>query len=273
VRGVKGVRNALWVSTRVERTDDEIKSDIRDRFESDSWINGRLINIDVEDGAVALSGAVGSLRERNRARLDAMVTGVRFVDDKDLAVKPSLRVPERGRAYPVRNPEQVIRAITDAFRDDPRVSRFHLNVDMPALGVVVLSGIVDTPEARRAAVQDAENTVGVSRVKNKIAVRPPDAPSDAQLANTIRNALRGDPYLRGSQITISVNNGVVYLSGTADRPDMIDRINEIVSRIDGVVDINYDIEKEHHQSSLSIEEEKRSRVILSPSPYCLPKAP
>jgi len=33
--------------------------------------------------------------------------------------------------------------------------------------------------------------------------------------------------------------------------------------------INYDIEKEHHQSSLSIEEEKRSRVILSLSPYCL----
>jgi len=37
--------------------------------------------------------------------------------------------------------------------------------------------------------------------------------------------------------------------------------------------INYDIEKEHHQSSLSIEEKKRSRVILSLSPYCLVKAP
>lgn len=37
--------------------------------------------------------------------------------------------------------------------------------------------------------------------------------------------------------------------------------------------INYDIEKEHHQSSLSIEEERRSRVILSLSPYCLVKAP
>jgi len=35
--------------------------------------------------------------------------------------------------------------------------------------------------------------------------------------------------------------------------------------------INYDIEKEHH-SSLSIEE-KRSRVILSLSPYWLVKAP
>ena len=102
VRGVKDVQNALWVSIRTRnlRSDDEIAADIRDRLELDVWLNPRLINIAVENGIVTLSGAVGSALERKHAYFDARVTGVRSVDDRDLAVKPSLRDQRLGRVYP-----------------------------------------------------------------------------------------------------------------------------------------------------------------------------
>jgi osmotically-inducible protein OsmY len=237
VHGVRDVRNALWVSLWTKRSDDDIRSDIRNHLDSDPWLNGHFVNISVRRGQVELSGAVGSTQERRRARLDAMVTGVRTIEDRDLAVKPSLYDPDRGTetVYVTRSDVQVSKAVRDALRNDSQLASSEITVTSQS-GTVVLEGVVDSPLARREAERDARGAAGTLQVVNRIAVRPAHRP-DWRVQNDIQAAIISDPDLNRKGIAVTVRKGVAYLSGTVDDPSIRDFAEDTASRVDGVVDV------------------------------------
>ncbi len=102
---------------------------------------------------------------------------------------------------------------------------------------MTLRGEVSNIAARRAAAQDARNTVGVWEVHNRLTVRRPDSPDDRELASAIRGGLERDSLVKGSDVRVSAHGGTVYLDGTVDSFLEKREAEDVAARISGVEDI------------------------------------
>lgn len=233
VAGVEEVRNRIAVDYVGERRDTEIQEEIEDALMWDRRIDAALIDVDVRNGRVRLTGTVGSDRERELATRAAWVIGVDDVNAKKLDVEWWAR-DDRLRKDPANLADSEIRsAIADAMARDPRVLSFNPNVAVNN-GSVTLTGSVDSVIAKRAAEDIARNTVGVWRVSNYLTVRTDAQLSDAEVESRVNAAIARDPYLDRSEITTSVWGGDAYLYGTVD--SSFDRrwADDVVASVDGV---------------------------------------
>ena len=96
-----------------------------------------------------------------------------------------------------------------------------INVDTTD-GRVTLHGKVDSDAQKSRAGEVAHKIDGVREVRNLLQVVPPSRQdavneSDDQIRDGVSKALKDDPTLAGSNVSVqSVNQGVVLLAGTAD---------------------------------------------------------
>lgn len=239
VKGVKGVDNKIVVSWPEERPDYEIRTEVEKVLAWDVFVDDGLIDVEVNNGKVILIGTVGSAAEKIQASADAYVNGVKSVDDSGLKVERWARDPDlRGKKYAEKPAGEIEEAVRDALIYDPRVSSFKVTPEVEkegSLGIVTLRGTVDNLKAKRAAAQDARNTVGVSVVKNRIKVRLAALPSDRKIEESVKNALLRDPYVEGYEITVDVRNGLANLYGTVDTYFEKTRADDVASRVEGVI--------------------------------------
>lgn len=241
VIGVKGIKNQITVDTKSRRSDADIKNDIKKTINNDVRIDGALIDVEVIEGRVYLSGVVGSANERVVANAVAWTNGVVAVDDSDIKIKDWARNENlRMQKYNMRTDTEIKDAILDAFSYDPRVSSFTPDVSV-SNGEVTLSGKVSNLKAKRAAESDAKNIVGVVSVKNYIKVRTANIPDNEDLTMNIHNALLRDPMIDRWNIEVTANNGVVYLDGMVDSYYDKFHIEDIASKEKGVVAIENNI--------------------------------
>lgn len=245
VKGVRAVENLIVVDYKTQRADSEIKQDIEQRLRWNALVYDGMIEVAVKGGKVSLSGTVGSAAEKRHARADAFVAGVKAVDDSKLEVAPWGRgVDLRRDKYVSKSDEEIRRAIKDALLYDPRVMSYNVRVDANR-GVATLYGEVENVEAKQAAAQDARNTVGVKRVKNRIDVKPEKKLSDAEIKNRILGALTRDPMLGPYEVSVKVNNGTATLNGSVDSAYERRRAESVASGVQGVtyVDNRLDVER------------------------------
>lgn len=237
VRGVIGLANEIGIEYASDRPDTEIRTEIQQALRWDRLVDHALIDVRVSDGAVTLTGTVGSLAERRRARIDSWTAGVESVDDSGLEVAYWTR-DDRLRAdkFTVRSDAEVQASIKDALLYDPRVASFAVDVDVES-GMATLRGVVDSVEAKQAAARTARNTVGVWHVKNLVKVRPENRPTDEELARRVRGALARDPYVERFDVDTKVSNGIVYLSGAVGSYFEKAQAETAASRINGTVDV------------------------------------
>ena len=87
VKGVRGVVKINEIDYKTDRSDSRIKKEIERTLEYDVRADHVLIDVEVNDGDVTLSGTVGSLTEKHLATSDAWVTGINSVDNNDLKVE------------------------------------------------------------------------------------------------------------------------------------------------------------------------------------------
>jgi osmotically-inducible protein OsmY len=237
VKGVREVNNEIDVNRTSDRSDGDILQDVKSRLDMDPWIRDGGIEITVKDGRVTLSGAVGSLAEKDRAALLAHVRGVKRVKHEGLGVKWWLRDEiRREEKYCFRPDPKIEDAVEDALLQDPRVRSFHVGVDVDR-GRVTLTGKVDNLEARRAAGDTARNTLGVWQVMNHLRVRPVTMTSDEALRRAVVRALERDPYLERREITVRVRNAKVFVGGIVDSHFLKNHTEDVVSAVNGVVDV------------------------------------
>jgi osmotically-inducible protein OsmY len=237
VKGVQRVTNELSIRTPVERSDAEIREDVRSRLDWDLWVDAGLIRVDVNNGAVGLVGTVASAAERSRAYRLARVAGVERVDMDQLAVDRALRDEmRRGPAYGPEDPAAIGEAVRSAMETDPRVSPDDITAFYED-GQLILTGTVDNLQAKTAAARNAGNTAGVRRVRNLLKVRPPDARDDADIAQSVREWLSWDPYVKTDDLTVSVQNGKVFLRGDVRTRFEKERAEELAGRARGAVDV------------------------------------
>ncbi len=248
VRGVVDVRNKLKVDFDEERTDEEIRTEIEESFRWDVKLDDGLIEVEVRDRKVKLDGVVGSAAEKAEAELKSWVRGVESVDISGLEVKEWARDDDMRRdKYVVKPDEKIEAAIDDALLYDPRVYSVDVKVDVTA-AQATLRGKVDNLRAKRAAAEDARNTVGVLTVDNNIKVRPAEKLSDEKIESNIKSALERDPFLERYEIIVDVVNRTVYLSGTVDSYFEKSKADEIAMEARGVESV---------RNNLSVEQARR----------------
>lgn len=249
VKGVTAIDNDIEVVWPEERSDQEIQLEVEKALEWDAFVDHALIDVDVKDGEVILTGTVGSAAEKNWAYRDAYVHGVQNVDDTGLQVRRWARDPDlRGKKYVNRSAEAIETAVTDALRMDPRVASFDIIPEVAADGItVVLRGTVDNFKAKRAAAQDARNTLGVVSVINRIKVRPATPLSDEKIETNIISALLRNPYLESYEIAVDVANGVANLNGEVDTYFEKSQAEDVAAKVNGVimVDNNLQVQEDY----------------------------
>lgn len=237
VKGVSEIENNISVSYDTTRPDSEIMAEVEGALEWDPYVDHHLIDVSVDNGKVMLSGTVGSAAEKTRARSDAWLAGARSVDAEDLEVEPWAQGTLERKAETVLKPDSEIReAVKDALLYDPRVVSLTVDV-MVENGEVTLDGTVEDLRAKKAAADDARNTVGVWRVENGLRVRPSTSLSDSEIEDRIEAALIRDAIVERYDLGVVVRNRKAYLYGMVDSYYERERAEDVASAVQGVVDV------------------------------------
>lgn len=240
VRGVRAIDNKVTFENKSDRPDSQIKAEILGLMRWNALLDHELIDVDVRDGIVRLTGIVGSTAERTYAHYDAWVPGAKEVDFSGLEIKNWARDPAlRKTKYVVKSDDALAAGLGAALRQDPRIQAYKIRVDAVG-GIITMRGIVGNLAAKRAAERNAHNTVGVRGVINRIRVRPSTAQKDNDVANRVRAAFKLDPYIERHKVSVTVSDGVAHLYGFVDLSFEKARAEEIAARVDGIVDVeNY----------------------------------
>jgi osmotically-inducible protein OsmY len=234
VRGVRGVSNLIDVDVMTMRTDEEIEREVEALLASHVMLGGALIDAEVEDGEVTLSGSIGSAAEREHAFRSAWVDGVTSVDTDGLEIRWWADDPMTRNEIPEPTDEEIRAAILDAYLLSPRVASFNPIVEV-ADGAVTLRGTVENLQAKREANRIAWHTVGVESVDNQLEVLPLSVMEDIELENAVRDALLRDPYLPAYDITVVADDGIVTLTGEVDTEFARERAQEVAGRQQSVI--------------------------------------
>jgi osmotically-inducible protein OsmY len=236
VKGVAGLENLIEIDYKESRSDYEIENEIRAALKWNEKIEAGLIEIEVEDGKVNLSGAVGSAAEKYNALYNSYVSGVKSVDNTDLEVQWWLKDDELRKYKNVDVTDaEIEQAIYDAAIYDPRVNMFDITAEADN-GWVTLRGDVNNLTAKNSAERLAENTYGVVGVNNRIKVKAPEV-DDIVLEADIRESLRENAITEAWEINVYVNNGVATLTGLVDSNTEKLEAEWVTSSIDGVNEV------------------------------------
>ena len=237
VRGVKGVKDSITVTSKSDRPDSEIAAEVKRIIAIDAWLDPNFIATDVKNGMVTLTGEVGSSAQYERASLLAWTAGVKSVNVEGLKIEPwAKKIDQRTGMIAAKSDPDIKQAVQDAFIYDARVLSFSPSVDVVS-GVVTITGVVDNLRAKRAAEQDAKNTVGAGRIVNLLKVRPVTPLPDDQIARNLRSAFGRDAIVDGYQIDAKAKRGVVTLTGTVDSYYEKAQADDVASRAVGVIDV------------------------------------
>ena len=235
ISGVREVRNLLQIvppqhAEAVQETDAKIQHDVAEGLAKDPPLAGSGIQVaSVAAGVVVLGGTAHNSVELLRA-LDVVrhVRGVRRVQstvaiaagDPDLDIWSHHELRQDGRG--------VLDAASDLWLTaearlrllaDPRLHGLEISVDCRDQ-MITLFGIVPSPQAKRAAEQDARQVSDVRAVHNELQVVPTSRlpivrARDNQLAQKVTEALYQRAEMKHAGVNVTVRNGVVRLSGTA----------------------------------------------------------
>lgn len=102
--------------------------------------------------------------------------------------------------------------VSDELVSDPEVEASEIGV-LVHIGVVKLSGIVDSYAVKMAAERASQRVAGVRAVVNDLCVRTPDTYNDTAIAKEAARALEANVQVPSGRIGLMVNNGNITLCG------------------------------------------------------------
>ncbi len=125
-----------------------------------------------------------------------------------------------------------------ALYADDRVAGRHVRVDTQN-GVLTLRGKVDSDAEKRAAEEAVRNVEGVTSVQNDLQIVPAAErkavnAEDKDLKSAVQKRMKQEARLKGSDIEVQVDRGVVTLIGEVKDIGARARASEIASAVPGV---------------------------------------
>jgi osmotically-inducible protein OsmY len=217
------------MTTAIMKTDSQIQADVLAELKWDSMVKQTDVGVQVHDGIVTLTGNVTSYAKKLAARNAAhRVHGVLDVAD-DLVVK----IPTTWE----RTDEELAKAVRAALKWDVLVPDEHITTTV-SNGTVTLQGGVERWTQRSDAEWAIQRLTGVRAVINQITVT--GKPADPmQIKRDIEAALERQAEREAKRIEVSVQNGIVTLTGTVrswGERSAVDRVAGFAPGIRGVAD-------------------------------------
>lgn len=111
-------------------------------------------------------------------------------------------------------------------------------------GIVYLTGVVDTEEARREAGRVAWRTEGVDGLENGLTVGERTVGSwvdDVMISSKVKSKLISSSELKAGDIDVSSSQGVVTLIGRVSSNAIKSEAERIARSIKGVTDVNNEL--------------------------------
>jgi osmotically-inducible protein OsmY len=205
--------------------DYDVTFNVKDALRTDPRVNGAEITATTASGIVTLSGSVDNLAAKTYAVAEAKkINGVLGVID-NLTVTPSYRWDT-----------DISNAVRRRILNSAVIKSQGLIVTCKD-GVVTLSGTVGSYAEQQQAGLLASEVRGVKQVKNNVYTKWSSTRSDLEIKNDAVAAIARDVYLTGTPITVTVQNGIISLSGSVGNAYERDRAYDDVRRILNVMDV------------------------------------
>jgi len=183
-------------------TDTDITNAVEKNLLTDEAVSSHLIDVFVTDGVVRLSGTVSSLLEKDRAvAVTESVKGVRSVVN-EIEIRAVNRTDER-----------IKKDVTEAIAGDPATDTYEIGIKVDD-GVVTLSGTVESWAEKLLVERVVKGVKGIKKINNKIDFSYQSRRPDNEIEAEVKQQLKWDPYIDEELIDVTVNKGVVTLSGT-----------------------------------------------------------
>jgi osmotically-inducible protein OsmY len=138
--------------------------------------------------------------------------------------------------------EQVIGEIRASLDSDPRLPHPVPVAVSEREGLVTLRGTVRSFRQRRAAIDIAKSTRGVSKVADELLVDPRDRARDPEIRGAALQALISDPEVPEDRIDVTVTDAWLTLTGAVKHQSDSNAAFEAVSHIAGAGGITNKIE-------------------------------
>lgn len=210
-----------------------LESKISTTYALNEHLNSFDLSVDVKDGVAILGGKVDSSVEKSLAvEIVKGIEGIKSVTDNIKIAPVSGKEEPSDFMTNVRNASMVARVKSNLLWNR-ETSGMDINVDADG-GTVTLQGTVSSEIEKKLAVRLAENTSGVTRVKDKLTVqkgagndtgtsigetidqtvaKTEKAVSDGWITTKVKTRLLFDKDTDGLDIDVSTSNGVVTLEG------------------------------------------------------------
>jgi osmotically-inducible protein OsmY len=224
-----------------ERQDDAwITTSLQGRFYADDAVRGRNVNVSTQNGVVTLQGTVDSETARQRAvaiarevdgvtdvqdqlRVDTAAATTGMADRPDAATRDEQPTGTTGDLDTT--PGWITTKIQAQYFVNAEIKPWNIDVTTANNGVVTLEGEVEETADKTEAVRIARETEGVTRVEDRLRVRgeagretADSAVSmerpDVWLTAKVQSKYFLDDEVKGLDIDVDTNEGVVTLSGT-----------------------------------------------------------
>lgn len=222
-------------------TEEIIKQDIIDHLTWDSSVNSNDVHVSVEGGTVYLKGSVPNYVAKIAAERDAcQVEGVIHVESfLEVAFPPAQTLPAD---------HEINNTIENILMWNSKIDSENIHVDTDD-NVVTLSGYVGSFWEKHLAADIAVSTNGVLEVKNELVVRPSKTIIDLDIERDIRSAFQRSSLINEKNIGVSVDSGIVHLSGNAVNYPVKLQARDIAMYTAGVVDVVDDIKVSYEEHS------------------------
>lgn len=158
------------------------------------------------------------------------------------------------------NDKSIQNFVMAALNAEPGVDATHIGVAVDN-GIVTLSGHVGSAAEKRAAEQVAASARGVKAIAQEIEVRLPQAKkrSDDEIAERVVKVLAWDERVPADSLQVTVEHGVVTLTGRLDWQYQKLAAEEDVHNLTGVVAVSNQIEVKTSAEPVQV----RERIVES----------
>lgn len=214
-----------------EITNARQESQIWTTYALSPYLRANDIKVSVVDGKATLTGTVEEAVNKDLATAIAMgVNGIKDVDNK-IDVRADYQPTKSERRY---GDQMDDLAISSTIKSKLLWSKYtnSQSIKVNTLdGKVTLEGNAETEEAKKLAGRLAKDTRGVRAVENKLVINKTpgitgmakastkevgDVISDSWITTKVKSTLLYSSNVKGSDIEVTTNAGVVTLSGKLD---------------------------------------------------------
>jgi osmotically-inducible protein OsmY len=195
----------------------------------DQSVDASNITVAVSNGRVTLRGAVKTYRSLRAACNDALIIpGV-----KEITNEISVELPSELQSI---NDEQLKARVENILTWNADVDTREIQITVED-GKVTIEGHVNFLWNKENVEKLVSSVAGVKEIENALTVIPTKSYRDSAIADGIMSALKRQGTMDVNQLDITVEDGIVTISGKVPNWAVLEDINSIINYSMGVRDV------------------------------------